>query len=164
MEVIRIKIKIICIGKIKEKYLNLGIDEYLKRLTSYADVKIVELSETKLNDDSSPALIKQVIEAEGNKIVAKLNKDSFKIVLDPQGKNVTNEKYVAIIEEAMLKGKSELTFIIGGSYGLSNDVLKQADFIWSFSNLVFTHQMIRLILLEQIYRGFKIMKNEPYHK
>lgn len=164
MEVIVIKIKIICIGKIKEKYLSLGIGEYLKRLTSYADVKIIELSETKLNDESSLALKKQVIEDESAKILAKLNRDSFKIILDPQGKNVTNEKYVSIIEEAMLKGKSEFIFIIGGSYGLSNDVLKQADFIWSFSNLVFTHQMIRLMLLEQIYRGFKIMKNEPYHK
>lgn len=158
-----IKIKIICIGKIKEKYLNLGIDEYLKRLTSYAKVEIIELAETKLNEESD-ALIKQVINDEGQKIINKLSQDSYKIALSPQGKNISNEKYVTMIEEAMLKGKSEINFIIGGSYGLSEAVIKQCDFIWSFSQLVFTHQMIRLMLLEQIYRGFKIMKNEPYHK
>lgn len=164
MEVINIKITIICIGKIKEKYLISGIEEYIKRLSKYCDLKIVELNESKLNDDTSIALVNQVKIDESNKILAKINKDSYKIVLDPKGKNITNEKYVEIIEEALISGKSEISFIIGGSYGLSNELIQQADLLWSFSNLVFTHQMIRLVLLEQIYRGFKIMKNEPYHK
>lgn len=164
MGAIIIKITIVCIGKIKEKYLNSGIEEYIKRLSKYCDLTIVELSETKLNDDTNQALINQVKIDESNRIFDKLDKDSFKIILDPIGKNISNEKYVDVMEEALANGKSNFSFVIGGSYGLSKDLLKEADLIWSFSNLIFTHQMIRLMLLEQIYRGFRIMKNEPYHK
>lgn len=158
------KIKIICIGKIKEKYLTAGMDEFLKRLKVYANIEIIELVETKLSNDNNIAEVNKVIDDEGKKILKQLNDTDYIISLDVDGKNITNEEYVEIIENACLNGYSSFCFIIGGSYGLSNEIKEKSFFKWSFSNLVFTHQMIRLILLEQIYRGFKIMKNEPYHK
>lgn len=158
------KVKIICVGKIKEKYLEQGIAEYLKRLASYTKVEIVEINETKLNDNPSARDVLRVVEDEGKKIMAKLSNDEFIIALDVQGQNIDNQAYVSLIEKAQNNGYSTFTFIIGGSYGLSDALKMVVDFNWSFSKLVFTHQMIRMLLLEQIYRGFKIMNNEPYHK
>jgi 23S rRNA (pseudouridine1915-N3)-methyltransferase len=158
------KVKIICVGKIKEKYLEQGIAEYLKRLASYTKVEIVEINETKLNDNPSARDVLRVVEDEGKKIMAKLSNDEFIIALDVQGQNIDNQAYVSLIEKAQNNGYSTFTFVIGGSYGLSDALKMVVDFNWSFSKLVFTHQMIRMLLLEQIYRGFKIMNNEPYHK
>ena len=158
------KIKIVCIGKLKEKYLKEGIAEFLKRLQVYAKVEIVELAETKIEDNPSASQIKQVIDDEAKKLEKQLNLDDYVIVLDVKGKVINNEEYVELINKACLNGKSSFCFIIGGSYGIGDSIKKRSDFSWSFSKLTFTHQMIRLMLVEQIYRGFKIMNNEPYHK
>lgn len=158
------KIKIVCIGKLKEKYLVNGVEEFEKRLKPYTKLEIIEVNETRINDNPSKAQINLVIEDEGNKLMKHINQQDYLIILDVSGKNIDNMQYVNMIEEACLNGYSTFTFVIGGSYGLSELLKRQAKFSWSFSKLVFTHQMIRLILIEQIYRGFKIMKNEPYHK
>lgn len=158
------KIKIVCVGKIKEKYLVQGIAEYVKRLSSYVQVEIIEVSETKINDNPSDNDIMKVIEDEGQKLSAKVKQDDFVIALDVAGQNINNHEYVAMIDKAKNNGYSTFTFIIGGSYGLSDQLKKMAHFKWSFSQLVFTHQLMRMLLLEQIYRGFKIAQNEPYHK
>ncbi|WP_423363273.1 23S rRNA (pseudouridine(1915)-N(3))-methyltransferase RlmH [Mycoplasma sp. P36-A1] len=158
------KINIVCIGKIKEKYLNLGIDEFLKRLKPYAKINIIEKSESKINDNPSTAQIQQVIDIEGQSILKEIKNDDFVILLDLHGKMIDNYEYVNLIEKAMVQGFSTFTFVIGGSYGVSPELRNRANFKWAFSKLTFTHQMIRLLLLEQIYRGFRIKNNEPYHK
>ena len=158
------KIKIVCVGKIKEKYFVEAISEYLKRLSSYTNVEIIEVSEYKINDNPSNKDIEKVLEEESKDLLKKIKNDDYVIALDLQGKDIDNYKYNKIIDTAKNNGKSSFVFIIGGSYGLSNKIREKADFLWKFSNLVFTHQMIRVILLEQIYRGFKIGNNEPYHK
>jgi len=158
------KIKIVCVGKIKEKYLNDGISEFLKRLKPYAKIEVIEVSETKIVDNPSAAQVLSVVDDEATKLMKYVNQDDYLIILDVVGKIIDNTEYVELINKACLNGKSTFTFIIGGSYGISESIRKKADFKWSFSKLTFTHQMIRLLLLEQIYRGFKIMGNEPYHK
>lgn len=158
------KIKIVCVGKIKEKYLVEGIAEYIKRLSSYAQVEIIEVSETKINDNPRDSDILKVIEDEGQKLKAKVKQDDFVIALDVAGQNIDNHQYVTMIDKAKNNGYSTFTFIIGGSYGLSKQLKGIAHLNWSFSQLVFPHQLMRLLLLEQIYRGFKIAQNEPYHK
>ncbi|MDF9866549.1 23S rRNA (pseudouridine1915-N3)-methyltransferase [Bacilli bacterium PM5-3] len=161
---IAVKIKIICIGKLKEKYLKDGISEFLKRLKVYAKVEIIEVDETKICDNPSDSEIKNVIEDEAKKIEKYLQTSDYVITLDVKGKTINNMEYVKMIDNACLNGYSSFSFIIGGSYGISNRLVDLSNFNWSFSKLTFTHQMIRLLLIEQIYRGFKIMKNEPYHK
>lgn len=158
------KTKIVCIGKIKEKYLNLGIDEFVKRLKPYTKLEIVEKNETRISDNPSDAEIKQVLEAEGNVLLKEIKDNDYVILLDLHGKELDNYQYVELLDKAMLSGYSTFTFVIGGSYGFSQELRTRANFKWSFSKLTFTHQMIRLLLLEQIYRGFRIKNNEPYHK
>ncbi|MGL4382494.1 MAG: 23S rRNA (pseudouridine(1915)-N(3))-methyltransferase RlmH [Bacilli bacterium] len=157
-------IDIICIGKIKETYLQEGIKEYQKRLSKYTSLNIIELEETKLAKKHSRQDIENVINEEGLKIISRIKTSSYIILLDVQGQQIDNEQYVKNFNKALLDGYSTITFIIGGSYGLSASLKQMAHFKWSFSQLVFTHQMFRLLLLEQIYRGFKIKYNEPYHK
>ena len=156
-----IKIKVICVGKIKEEYLNLGIGEYLKRLSSYAKVEIIELKDEKITSNDSDEHIK---EAEGKRIIEKLDKDYFNIFLDVNGKEMASEELAKYTKNLIDSGKGNLCFVIAGSLGYSNDALKHANFRLSFSKMTFTHQMIRLLLLEQIYRVFKINNNEVYHK
>lgn len=158
------KFKLITVGKIKEKYLSLGIDEYKKRLTPYCKLEIIEVNETKICDNPSDSKVNSVIEDEGYKIDRYIKDNEYIIVLDVDGVIIDNHKYVEVIEKACLNGYSSFTFIIGGSYGLSNLIKNKAHLKWSFSRLVFTHQFMRLMLLEQVYRGFKISSNEPYHK
>ena len=156
-----IKIKIICVGKIKEDYLNIGISEYLKRLSNYAKIEIVELKDEKISNKDSDEHIKEI---EGKRIIEKLDKDYYNIFLDVHGKELSSEQFAAHTQKLIDEGKGNLCFVIAGSLGFSESVLNYANFRLSFSKMTFTHQMIRLLLLEQIYRVFKINNNEVYHK
>jgi len=157
-------IQIISIGKIKEKYLKLGIQEYLKRLTPYAKVDIIELSDEKAPENLSEQEMEQVKNKEGERILAKISADTHVIALAIEGKMKSSEELAKNIDKLATYGKSKITFVIGGSLGLSDEVMKRADESLSFSKMTFPHQLMRLILLEQIYRAFKINRGEPYHK
>lgn len=157
-------VTIIAVGKIKEKYLADGMREYLKRLSAYAKVEIIEVADEKTAENPSPAELAQIKAKEGEKISRYLKSGTCIIVLDIQGKNLSSEEMAATIADLGLKGKSDLTFIIGGSVGLAETILRAADIRLSFGRMTYPHQLMRLILLEQIYRSFKIIKGEPYHK
>lgn len=158
----KMKINIIAVGKIKEKYLKEAIDEYKKRLSKFCTLNIVEVNESvaRIENDSN---IKKSLQDEAQSIISKI-KNEYVIVLDIEGKEYSTIEVSEKIKEITLKGVSELSFIIGGSYGLDNSVKKRADLRISFSRLTFPHQLFRVILLEQIYRVFKIINKEPYHK
>lgn len=158
------RIQIICIGKLKEKYWSDAVNEYMKRLSKYCDIEILELKESKLPDKASAAQEAMVIEEEGKTILKHIKDNSYVITLEILGKNLTSEELASKMKDLPLIGKSHVTFIIGGSLGLSNEVSKRSDFKLSFSKMTFPHQMMRVILLEQVYRAFKINKNEAYHK
>lgn len=158
------RIHIICIGKLKERYWSDAVSEYQKRLSKYCDLEITELKEARLPDKASPAQEATVVEEEGRSILKHVKDGSYVISLEIQGKNLSSEELATKIESLPLAGKSHITLIIGGSLGLSKEVSKRADFKLSFSKMTFPHQMMRVILLEQIYRAFKIIKNETYHK
>lgn len=158
------RIHIICIGKLKERYWSEAVSEYKKRLSKYCDLEITELKEARLQGKASPAQEEAVIEEEGRSILKHIKDGSYVISLEIQGKNLSSEELAAKVERLPLEGRSHLTFIIGGSLGLSKEVSRRADFKLSFSRMTFPHQMMRVILLEQVYRAFKIIKNETYHK
>lgn len=157
-------IKIICIGKLKESYWRDAIAEYSKRLSKYCTLTIDELKEERLSEGASPAEEEAVKEGEGKNILKRVKNGSYVIALDVKGKSISSEGLAHKLEETALMGKSEIALIIGGSLGLSREVLSRSDFRLSFSAMTFPHQMMRVILLEQIYRAFKINKNETYHK
>lgn len=157
------KYHIIAIGKIKEKYLSAGIDEFLKRLRPYGQVEITVLPEEKMPDNPSAAQKKQVIDKEGEKMLRCVRDGSHLIALDVGGKLISSEEMAEIFAERGLYGCSEISFIIGGPFGLSDVVRASCDLRLSFGRITLTHQMIRMILLEQIYRAIKIMRHEPYH-
>ena len=158
------QITIIAVGKLKEKYLKMAVDEYLKRLTTMAKVNILEVPDEKIPTSPSANQIKQLLELEGKKINSVIPNNSYLIVLDLEGENLASEELAARIEDLALKGQSHLTFVIGGSHGLSEEVLKKADFSLSFGKMTFPHQLMRPILLEQIYRSFSINQGRAYHK
>ena len=155
------KIKIIALGKIKEKFLKDGIDEFLKRLTPYATIEILELSPIEIKDEN---LTDKILEQEGEKILSNIKKDSYVITLEIKGKQFTSEEFAQKINEITIEGENELIFVIGSSCGLSPIVSARADLKLSMSKMTFLHQFARLLLVEQIYRAFKILKNESYHK
>ena len=157
------KVTIISVGKLKEKYLVEGIKEYSKRLSKYTNLDIIEVNDEHAPENLSNKDIEIIKDKEGKKILSKL-KDSFVIALVIEGKQLSSIELANKIEEIKTYHSSNITFIIGGSLGLSNEVIKKAKFKLSFSNMTFPHQLMRLILLEQIYRSFRINKNEPYHK
>lgn len=157
-------ISIICVGKLKEKYWQDAVMEYSKRLAPYCKLKIVELKETKLPLNAGTAETEAVRISEGKEILSRLGENTFVIVLEIKGERMDSEKFAKKIERLGNDGKSDISFVIGGSLGLSREVSARADYRLSFSDMTFTHQMMRVILLEQIYRCFKINKNEPYHK
>ena len=157
-------ITIVSVGKLKEKYLKQGIAEYLKRLSAYAKVKIIEVPDEKAPESLSASEEQEVKQKEGDRILAKVTPDTYVITLDLQGKMLTSEQLAEKLEDLATYGKSKIAFVIGGSLGLSDDVRKRSDYALSFSKMTSPHQLMRLILLEQIYRGFKIMRGEPYHK
>ena len=154
-------IKIIALGKIKEKFLKEGVDEFLKRLTPYSSVEIIELAPIEIKDEN---LIDKVLDEEGDKILSIIKPSSFVVTLEIKGKMFSTEEFSQKFEELINDGVSELVFVIGSSCGLSEKVSARADLRMSMSKMTFLHQFARLILVEQIYRAFKIMKNEKYHK
>lgn len=157
-------VRIICIGKLKEKYLREACEEYVKRLTKYCKLDIIELKEFKLVENASNADEEKVKFEEGKSILSKITEKEFVITLEVLGKELSSIELSEKLVNLGGVGKSDITFVIGGSLGLSADVTKRSDFQLSFSKLTFTHQMIRILLLEQIYRAFKISRNENYHK
>lgn len=157
-------ISIICVGKIKEKFLKAAIEEYSKRLSRYCKLDIVEVPDEKTPDNASDKEELLIKEKEGLSILKHIKENMFVVTLDLKGKMLSSEELSSFIKESGIRGNSNLAFIIGGSLGLSTDVLKRADFSLCFSKMTFPHQLMRVILLEQIYRGFRIINGEPYHK
>lgn len=157
------KITIACVGKIKEKYLTAGIDEYSKRLTPFCKLETIAINEEKMPEDPTPALKEQVLEKETQRLIAIIPENSYVVLLDVVGKQLSSPELAAKIDALTLAGKSHLTFVIGGAFGYTDALRKRADFAISFSKMTFTHQMIRLLLVEQIYRAFKISNNQKYH-
>ncbi|MFD0050659.1 23S rRNA (pseudouridine(1915)-N(3))-methyltransferase RlmH [Actinomycetes bacterium NPDC127524] len=157
-------ISIVTVGKLKEKYLKQGIDEYLKRLSAYAKVEIIELPDEKAPETLSEVEMEQIKEKEGERILQKISSDAHVIALAIQGKMKSSEDLAETLDKLATYGKSKVAFVIGGSLGLSKEVLQRADESLSFSKMTFPHQLMRLILVEQIYRAFRINRGEPYHK
>ena len=157
------RIKIYCIGKIKEQYLKDGINEYLKRISAYSNVEIVEVIDSKVRDNPNTSDIEKAKNEEGERVL-KLLKNDYLIGLDLNKKEPTSEEFASFLQAKLVEGGSNVSFVIGGSYGLSDALKNRCDATISLSKLTFLHQMTRLILLEQIYRAFKILNNETYHK
>ncbi|WP_455683476.1 23S rRNA (pseudouridine(1915)-N(3))-methyltransferase RlmH [Thomasclavelia sp.] len=158
------KIKIICVGKLKEKYLVAGVSEYLKRLRAYCKVEVCEVSDESIPDNCSLANEMIIKSKEGRKILDKIKQDDYVILLDVAGKEIDSVMLSKQMEDCMISGKSTIDFVIGGSLGHGQEIIDRANFRLSFSKMTFPHQLMRLILVEQIYRAFKIIKNESYHK
>ena len=157
------KISIVAVGKIKEKYLRDGIAEFTKRLTPFTRVETIEIAEERMEENPSAASKEKTLAKEGERLLAHVPKGSYLIVLDVIGKPISSEEMAEKIDGLMTAGVSSITFIIGGAFGLSDEVRKAADERISFSRMTFTHQRIRLLLTEQIYRSFKIIHHEKYH-
>ena len=158
------KIRIIAIGKIKETYLKLGIEEYLKRIKPYSQIEIIEVNDEPVRDNPSDSEIEIVKNKEGQKVLKLLKDNDYLISLDLGKKQLKSSDFARFLEEKFVLGNSLITFVIGGSYGLSDELKNRANDSISLSEMTFLHQMTRLILLEQIYRAFKINRNETYHK
>ncbi|NDO47451.1 23S rRNA (pseudouridine(1915)-N(3))-methyltransferase RlmH [Clostridium sp. MD294] len=158
------KITIICIGKLKERYWKEAVEEYSKRLTKYCKLNIIELPDEKAPETMSKAEQQQVCQKEGQRILKAIKGDGVVVALAIEGKMFSSEQLAAQIQKDTVEGINHIVFIIGGSLGLSQEVMKKADRALSFSAMTFPHQMMRVILLEQIYRAMRIIKKEPYHK
>lgn len=158
------KITLITVGKIKEKYFTDAVKEYSKRLSRYCRLELIELADEKTPDGAGEALERQIKEKEGERILRSIKDGSYVIALAIEGKKMSSEKLAEFIGNLGVKGESDLVFVIGGSLGLDPRVLTRADFLLSFSDMTFPHQLMRVILLEQIYRSYRILQNEPYHK
>ncbi|MGE5702946.1 MAG: 23S rRNA (pseudouridine(1915)-N(3))-methyltransferase RlmH [Clostridia bacterium] len=158
------QITIVTVGKLKEKYLKEGIEEYSKRLSAYCKLQVVEVADEKAPEELSATEMEQVKRKEGERILAQLKPEQYVIALAIDGQMWSSEKLSAELDRLATYGKSQVAFVIGGSLGLANVVLKRADVQLSFSKMTFPHQLMRLVLVEQVYRGFRIMRGEPYHK
>lgn len=158
------KIQIVCVGKLKEKYWSDAVAEYSKRLKRFCNLEIVELKESRLPDNASAADEEKVKLEEGRSILSKISDSTYVITLEVLGKSLSSEDLAEKIDDLACMGRSDVAFVIGGSLGLSAEVSKRSDFRLSFSKMTFPHQMMRVILLEQVYRAFKINRNETYHK
>ncbi|PJI08571.1 MULTISPECIES: 23S rRNA (pseudouridine(1915)-N(3))-methyltransferase RlmH [Clostridium] len=157
-------ITLVTVGKLKEKYLKDAITEYSKRLTRYCKLNIIELQDEKTPENASLKEDNLIKEKEGEKILSAIKDNMYVVALDLNGKMITSEEFSSFIDNLGLRGSSNIAFIIGGSLGLSSEVLRRADYKLCFSKMTFPHQLFRVMLLEQIYRGFKISRGEPYHK
>lgn len=157
------KIIIVCAGKLKERYLTAGMTEYKKRLVPFTQFEIREIHEEKMPENPSEAEKQQVLAREGERLLKQVPDGSYLYVLDVYGEEKSSEELSAELASLMTQGRSSITFLIGGAFGLSEAVRKAADCRLSFSRMTFTHQMVRLLLTEQIYRAFKIMRGEKYH-
>ena len=158
------KIKIVTVGKLKEKYLKDGIAEYTKRISRFAKLEMIELTDEKTPDKASELENQKILETEGARILSKVGERDFVLVLAIEGKTFSSEEFSKQLEEASIKGYSTLTFIIGGSLGLAASVKNRANLSVSFGRLTLPHQLMRLVLVEQIYRAFTIQQGSPYHK
>ena len=158
------KIKIVTVGKLKEKYLKDGIAEYSKRISRFAAVEMIELADEKTPDRASDLENEKILNLEGNRILSKIGDREFVVVLAIEGKNLSSEEFSKQLEQASINGYSTLTFVIGGSLGLSSQVKNRANLSLSFGRLTLPHQLMRLVLTEQIYRAFTIQQGSPYHK
>lgn len=156
-------IKIICIGKLKERYLLDGVNEYLKRISKYANIDIIELPDETIPENPSQKEILKIQDTEAEKIKKYIKNQDYVISLDLTGKQLTSEEFANKLQEISLKGFGTIDFIIGGTTGISRDIVTNSNFVFSFSKLTFPHQLIRLFLSEQIFRAFKILNNEKYH-
>ena len=156
-------IDIVCVGKVKERYLRDAIDEYRKRLSRFAKVDVIEVGDEKTPEHASDTLNEQIKAKEGERILRHLRDNAFVVALAIEGRQLTSERLAAQIAQWGLHGVSHLQFVIGGSLGLDPRVLRRADMLLSFSKMTFPHQLMRVILLEQVYRAFKINAHEPYH-
>jgi len=159
-----LNITIITVGKLREKYLKQGIDEYLKRLSAYAKMEIIELPDEKAPEILSENEMEQVKRKEGERILAKISPDAHVIALAIEGSMKTSEELASRLDHLATYGKSKIAFVIGGSLGLSKEVMQRSDEALSFSKMTFPHQLMRLILVEQVYRAYRINRGEPYHK
>lgn len=158
-----VNINIICVGKLKENYLKEAIYEYSKRLSKYCNLNIIELSDERIPDKINDKLTDEIKNKEGNRILSNIKKDSYTISLDLKGKQYESEKFSEKIENIKLRGFSNINFIIGGTLGISQNVLDISNELICFSKMTFPHQLIRVFLLEQLFRAFKISNNETYH-
>lgn len=157
------KISLVCVGKIKEKYLTEGIAEFAKRLTPYCKLETIAIGEEKMPDSPSPAEKEQVLAKETERLINAIPASAYVVLLDLQGREITSPQLAELFDGWALAGKSHIAFVIGGAFGYTDALRRRADMRWSFSKLTFTHQMIRLLLVEQIYRAFKISRGEKYH-
>ena len=158
------KISIICVGKIKEKFYIDALNEYLKRLSRYCKTEVLEVADEKTPDKASPLEVEQILKKEGDRLISRMKDDAFVISLEILGDKMNSTAFADVIQRAAITGKSHIQFVIGGSLGLHKDISKRANLKISFSDMTFPHQLMRVILCEQIYRGYRIIHNEPYHK
>ena len=158
------KITIISVGKIKKGYIKKGIEDYSEKIKKYASLEILDFDAGVLNAEKDEKLVQSVLDKEAVNIENRIKEGSIVIALDVKGKAMSSEKFASTLNQYFVMGKSHITFIIGGSYGLHNRILERADIRLSMSEFTFPHQLARLIILEQIFRAFKILKGETYHK
>lgn len=158
------KIKIVCVGKIKEKFYTMAVDEYVKRLSRYCKLEIVELPDEKTPDNASDTVNDMIKKTEADKILKNIKDDAYVITLEILGKMLDSVELSKKLDRLAIEGAGEIIFVIGGSLGLHESVSRRADYKLSFSKMTFPHQLMRVILLEQIYRAYRISSNEPYHK
>lgn len=157
-------VRLIAVGKVREPWLTEGVSEYVKRLSGYTKIQIIQVPDEKCPETLSDAQRLQVMEKEGRKILDQISAKEYVITLEIKGKHMSSEELAEQMEMLRGSGRSDISFVIGGSLGLSKSVSDRADLKLSFSRMTFPHQLMRVILLEQLYRSFKIAKNEPYHK
>ena len=158
------KISVIAVGKIKEKYLKDAVTEYSKRLSRYCKLEIIEVADEKTPDQASEAVEDAIRKKEGERLLKHISDDMYVITLEIIGKMLTSEEFADRLKTLGVQGKSSVAFVIGGSIGLGKEVLKRSDYALSFSKMTFPHQLMRVVLLEQVYRGYRIMNGAPYHK
>ena len=159
-----VKVTVLCVGKVKESFYRDAIAEYTKRLGRYCKLEMIEVADEQTPDGAAPAQEAQILKREGERILSKIRQDSFVITLEIKGKKMDSVSFASFIENCSVVGKGHITFVIGGSLGLSEEVRNRADRAISFSDMTFPHQLMRVILCEQIYRAFRITAGEPYHK
>ena len=158
------KISVVAVGKVKEKFYTDAIAEYGKRLSRYCKLEIIQVADEKTPDKAGDAVEAQIKETEGRRLLKYIREGDYVVALAIQGKMLDSIELSKLVENLGIQGESSLVFVIGGSLGLSDEVMRRADYLLSFSKMTFPHQMMRMILLEQIYRGYRIMMREPYHK
>lgn len=154
---------VVCIGKLKDAYLRDGAAEFVKRMRPYGGITITELNESKIGDKPSDADRKQVVAEEGERLLKAVPKSAYTVLLDVYGKTMSSEDLAKTVAKLEVDGVSDMAFIVGGAFGVSDELRRSVNYKLSFSPMTFTHQMVRLLLVEQIYRASKINRNEPYH-